>query len=94
MTLSKFKKLKVGDEVTLVVQQRAYGAGFPTSDGCAYIPKGSKGIVGAVDVPSVYQRKGTPSTFIYIDFPPDTLPLPNPHQNRYRCAVFHPEELE
>ena len=60
MKLSQFKRLAVGDIVTLANPLRAY-------DGANVIPAGSVGRIGAVNVPSV-RRKGV--RFHCVDFVP------------------------
>lgn len=102
MTQHKFRRLKVGDRVTLVERRPAYSQCYPTVDGRAFLPPGSEGVVGAVRVPSVTGRNGVARLFVCVDFPPDQaltdvhdhpFDNPNPHNNRHRVAAY-PEELQ
>lgn len=96
MTNAKFRRLKIGDRVTLAVACPDYTCGHNTWDGRVYIPVGSKGTIGAILVPSVYGNR----IFHCVDFPKET-PLQD-YRGRaathwdstsgYRCAVY-PDEI-
>lgn len=76
MTKAKFRKLKVGDKVTLKVVRGGYfnmlrwpeTAGHPLR--CT-VPAGSSGVVGAIKVPSV--RTGKDDYFVCVDFPDNPI---------------------
>lgn len=101
MTESRFKRLKIGDHVKLVVMRPDYTCGHSTIDGKIYISAGAQGIIGAVKVPSVRGKNGIARYFVCVDFPNDT-PLTDckgvaakhwDGKSGYRCACY-PEELE
>ena len=95
MTVSKFNKLKVGDTVTLAESRPEYFCGYNTLDGRAYVPSGTKGVVGVVKVPAVTRNR----YFVCVDFPPNTPLIDSNNQPfnytrscEFRCAAY-PEEL-
>jgi hypothetical protein len=93
MSKYAFKKLRVGQKVILAVDRQAFGSGYPTRNGYAYIPAGTIGTVGSVGVPSVTGPNGRCRFYACIDFPHDTLTLPNPHRNSYRVSAY-PEDIK
>lgn len=96
MTHAQFKTLKVGDQVTLAQNRPEYSSGHATGDGRIYVPAGTKGIVGAVRVPSV---TGKPRFFICVDSPPEVALVdfkgsPAKHwdqKSRKRVAAYREE---
>lgn len=99
MNTAKFKKLKVGDIVTLSELQPVYRCGFPTGNGRAYLNAGAKGTVAVVDVPAV---RGRERSFACVDFSPASqlldargriVEFENRHRNEFRCGCFA-EEIE
>jgi len=107
MTEAQYRRLKVGDRVTLGVRLHDYTCGHFTDDGKAYIPAGTVGVVAAVNVAPPTHRKGRqPRPFACIDFPAgirfeDHRGNPVEHWGAakakgpaaYRCAA-RAEELE
>jgi hypothetical protein len=75
MKLATYKKLKPRDAVTLAAPLSTYSCGHPTPDGRVYVPAGTVGIVGSVNVPEVYTRLNKaprPYGFTCVDFPAGT----------------------
>jgi len=65
MTKNKYNSLKVGDKVKLIRPLADYSCGHKTIDGKVYVPSGTKGVVGAIKVPSVWRDN---VTFCCVDF--------------------------
>lgn len=94
MKIFQFRRLKIGDTVTLSERRLVYGH-FPEGwDGRAYIPAGTQGVIGATNVPTV---TGKERVFVCVDFPPDTpligsngrtLEIENPHGNKRRTSAY------
>jgi hypothetical protein len=77
-------KFKVGDQVITLRDYYPYYSNY-AGNPVVLIPKGSVGIIGAVDVPKV-SREGT---FNCVDFiVPDKFDgNPELKQNKWRCAI-------
>ena len=67
MTQKQFKALNIGDRVTLAVPRNDYTCGHKTADGLIYVPAGTIGVIGAVNVPYVTGRDGRHG-FACVDF--------------------------
>lgn len=65
MNQNKFKKLKVGDKVTLAKPLENYSGGS-VWDTPRFIKAGTEGVVGAANVPAVTGRE---RNFVCVDFP-------------------------
>lgn len=100
ISFAKFRKLALGDTVTLATPRQCYGHFENTEFGRAFVPAEVSGTVGAILVPAV---TGESRFFVCADFSPDT-PLEtekrkklcdeNPHRNPYRVAAYPFELLQ
>jgi hypothetical protein len=89
------KKLPAkGRKVRLLVSSKAYGCGFPTWTGEAFVPKGAVGTVATDRVPSVCRNN---VWFCCVDFPHDQpledskgkpFVFENTHKNKIRVGVL------
>ena len=77
-------KFKVGDKVLTIQDEKPYYSGYAGNPD-VLIPKGSIGIIGAVDVPCVHIE----GTFNCVDFIVLDKYDGNPDlkQNKWRCSI-------
>ena len=106
MTAKQFKQLKIGDRVRLTVARPDYSCGHKTPDGRMYIPVGTVGVIGVVNVPFV-SGPNRKQGFACLDVPAGSFKFENcngvravhwsetqtDQGNFFRCAVVA-EEIE
>lgn len=86
-------KFNVGDRVVLKKEQEAYYSGYAGNPIVIVPAAGAVGVVGSVDVPCTYHRKGEPLRFNCVDFVLPGVFAGNPARGncKWRCGVFEKE---
>ena len=90
------KGFKVGVKVELLQTEKPYGSGYGINPE-VFVPKGSIGIVGATDVPYVWEskEKGHGDYFVCVDVELPGIFNGDPKHNNctWRCGV-NPKHLK